>query len=75
MQRLAMVEEATSMGAAIAGGVGVGLFKDCAIAERLTPVVDEVLPDPQAAAVYHRLYRVFDHAYQALLPVYDELAA
>ncbi len=74
VQRPALLEEATSMGAALAGGVGVGLFRDFAIAEQLTPIADTALPDPQAAAVYDRLYAAFNRAYDALLPVYDDLA-
>lgn len=75
VERPALLEGATSMGAAIAGGVGVGLFKDFTIAETLTPVTDTSMPDPRAAALYDRLYAAFNRAYDALLPVYDDLAA
>ncbi len=74
VERPALLEEATSMGAAIAGGVGVGLFKDFSIAETLTPITDTTMPDAQAAVVYDRLYATFNRAYDALLPVYDDLA-
>jgi len=72
--RPALLEEATSMGAAIAGGVGVGLFPGFSVAERLTPIAAVTEVDPEAKAAYDRLYKVFEAAYQALVPIYDELA-
>lgn len=75
VQRLAMVEEATSMGAAIAGGLGVGLFKDMSIAACMTPVTDVLEPQPAAVAVYARQYAAFNRAYTALSPVYADLAS
>jgi len=70
----ALLEEATSMGAAIAGGVGVGLFPDFSIAESLTPIVDTILPNPKVKPLYDRLYQVFNQCYEALVPLYDALA-
>lgn len=70
----ALLEEATSMGAAIAGGVGVGLFPDFSIAEFLTPIVDTILPNPKVKPLYDRLYQVFNQCYEALVPLYDALA-
>jgi len=72
--RPALLEEATSMGAAIAGGVGVGLFPDFSVVERLTPIAATTEVDPQAKAAYDRLYEVFEAAYQALAPIYDQIA-
>jgi len=72
--RPALLEEATSMGAALAGGIGVGLFRDWHIAEELTPIVDSIEPNPAAAAVYDRLYPLFNRAYEAIEPLYGELA-
>jgi xylulokinase len=75
VQRLQLVEEATSLGAALAGGIGVGIFKDFMIAEQLTPIYDQVLPDPDVKSTYDRLYGIFNRAYDAFVPLYDELAA
>ncbi len=72
--RPALLEEATSMGAAIAGGVGVGLFPDFSVAEELTPIVDKVLPNPEFKPVYDRLYKLFNQCYEAFLPLYTALA-
>lgn len=75
VQRLQLVEEATSLGAALAGGIGVGIFSDFGVAEQLTPVYDETLPQPNTKALYDGLFRVFNQAYDAMLPLYDEIEA
>ena len=72
--RPALLEEATSLGAAIAGGVGVGLFPDWRVAERLTPLVDTCLPDPALKPLYDRRYDLFNRAYAALEPLFDHMA-
>jgi xylulokinase len=72
--RPALLEEATSMGAAIAGGIGVGIFRDFSIAEKLTPMVDTSLPHAELKPLYDRLYHVFNRAYEAFEPLFDELA-
>ncbi len=68
-----LLEEATSMGAAIAGGVGVGLFAGFDVVDRFIEIVDRHEPDPAAAAVYDRLFPLFQAAYEALCPIYDRL--
>lgn len=72
--RPALLEEATSLGAALAGGIGVGLFKDFSLAEQLTPIVDRTEPNPALGPVYDRLYRVFNQSYEAFEPLYEALA-
>ena len=72
--RPSLLAEATSLGAALAGGIGVGLFSDWRIAETLTPIVDVVEPNAAAVPVYDRLYGTFNRCYEALAPLYDELA-
>ncbi|NOZ26824.1 MAG: xylulokinase [Chloroflexi bacterium] len=68
-----LLEEATSLGAAVAGGVGVGLFPDFDVVDRFIEIIDRHEPDPATEAVYERLFPVFQAAYQALCPVYDAL--
>jgi xylulokinase len=72
--RPALLEEATSMGAAVAGGVAVGIFPDFSVAEALTPIVETTLPDLKVKPVYDRLYRLFNQCYEAFVPLYDALA-
>jgi xylulokinase len=72
--RPALLAEATSMGAALAGGIGVGMFPDFSLAETLTPIVDEIHPNPELKPVYDRLYTIFNQAYEAFEPLYEALA-
>lgn len=74
VHRLAVLEEATSMGAAVTGGVGVGLYPDFSIVERMNPVVEVIEPDAAGQAVYEKIYPIFEASYEALAPVYDMLA-
>lgn len=75
IQRLAILDEATSMGAALAGGIGVGLYSGFEMAEAMNPVAEIIEPNVSAQAVYADLYPVFRQTYTALVPVYDKLAA
>jgi xylulokinase len=75
VHRLAILEEATSMGAALAGGVGVGLYPDFTIVETMNDIAETIHPDPAAHAVYERIYPLFEAAYQALVPVYEMMGA
>jgi xylulokinase len=75
VQRLAVLEEATSMGAALAGGVAVGLYPDFEVALAMNPVVEVIEPDPEAQRVYEDLYPIFSESYTALTSVYDSLDA
>ncbi len=72
--RPALLEEATSLGAALAGGIGVGIFSDFSVAEKLTPIVDTIQPNEALKPLYDRLYAVFNRAYDAFEPLFDELA-
>lgn len=74
VQRLTILEEATSMGAALAGGVGVGLYPDFSLAEVMNPVANTIEPDPQSQAAYAAILPIFEATYQALEPVFELLA-
>lgn len=74
VHRLAILEEATSMGAALAGGIGVGLYPDWSIIEQMNRVVEVIEPNPAAQKVYAGMYPIFEAAYQALMPIYDMMA-
>ncbi len=74
VQRLRVLEEATSLGAAVAGGVGVGLYKDFSMVEQMNPVVSTVETNPTSKETYDKLLKVFNSAYDALVPVYEDLA-
>ncbi len=73
VQRPALTAEATSLGAALAGGIGVGRYKGYELAEELTPVVETTQPNPALKARYDRLYELFNRAYEAFVPLYKEM--
>jgi xylulokinase len=66
--------EATSLGAAIAAGVGVGIYKNFDIAEKIVRIIGENPPDPRLHEKYNILYKFFKKLYLTLVPLYDELA-
>ena len=59
-----LLDEATSLGAAIAGGVGVGLYRDFSMARQCIEIVDRHTPKPEAVALYNELYPTFLKAYE-----------
>ncbi|MCL2703180.1 MAG: FGGY-family carbohydrate kinase [Defluviitaleaceae bacterium] len=70
----AYLEEATSMGAAICGGVGIGAYKDFSVAETLNKPVRRIEPDKSTADIYKKLYKIFRDTYVQLKPIYQSLA-
>jgi len=75
IQRMSFLEEATSMGAALAGGIGVGLYSDYSMIDQMNPVAEIIEPDPAQQAAYREIFPVFEATYQALVPIYDQLDA
>lgn len=67
--------EATSFGAAIAAGIGVGAYRDFGVAEKLIKITATNKPDPVLHGRYTVLYEYFKKLYLALVPLYDELAS
>jgi xylulokinase len=74
VHRLTFLEEATSMGAALAGGIGVGLYNSFDLLEQMNPVAEVIDPNPRQVAEYAALFPIFEASYQALMPIYDQLA-
>lgn len=71
---LALQRDASSWGAAIAAGVGVGLC-DWSMAAASSQVVEAVEPDAGRAALYAEMAALFMEVYRALEPIYPRLAA
>jgi xylulokinase len=71
----ALPEQATSLGAAIAGGIGVGLYPDFGVAHRFVQVNEAEQPNPSARARYDEIYPLFLETYRALEPIFSPLAA
>lgn len=68
------LEEATSLGAAICGGVGIGLYPGLEVAEEMVRIQDRFVPCPEEMEVYGRLYPIFKEAYLALEKVFEKLS-
>jgi xylulokinase len=68
------LEEATSMGAAIIGGVGAGLFDNFDAVDRFIKIESIQEPDQANRKQYEKMMPIFDSCYSALLDVYDNLA-
>lgn len=66
VERLTLLEEATSMGAAVAGGVGIGVWPDFSQVDQMVGVASESRPRRELAPLYDELYAVFERTYAAL---------
>lgn len=69
-----MKQEANTWGAAKCGGVCVGLWKSFEEAQQMVPVESVTQPRTETKAVYDMMYQAFLHAYDHLVPTFDELA-
>jgi xylulokinase len=74
IQRLNFLEEATSIGAAITAGVGVGALKGFDDVDNFIAVDACTSPRPAHVETYRRLQPVFNKAYFDLVEVYDQLS-
>jgi xylulokinase len=66
--------EATSLGAAMAAGVGIGMFKDFCTAAQMVEYEREWEPEDAKVREYDKYYKVYCRLYPSLKPVYDEIA-
>lgn len=69
------LEHATSMGAAVTGGVGVGVFKDFQAVWKFLKQEETHTPIEENAAAYDRLKPLFDQSYEALEPLFHSFSA
>ncbi len=69
-----MLEEANSIGAAVTGGVGVGLFKSFDEIDRFLKITDVHEPNPANVKAYAPVKDMFEACYEAMLPIYEKMA-
>lgn len=74
VQSLNFLEEATSMGAAVIGGVAAGVFPDFDVIHRFVRVDQTAAPGAENQRLYARLMPIFEKTYRSLVEVYDDLA-
>ncbi len=72
--RLNFIDEATSIGAAIAGGVGVKIFSSIQDATKFITLEEEIRPSRNNYPIYRRYYSIFKESYERLVPIFDSLA-
>ena len=70
----ALTTEATALGAVIAGGIGVGLFPDFNVVDRLVSARPAEQPEPARHQHYAALLDLFRQTYEALNPIFAKLA-
>jgi len=70
----AYTEEATSLGAAVCGGVGIGAFKDFSVIHQFNAPVKTIVPNAAAAPLYEELFGIFNKTYDSLADTYHRLA-
>jgi xylulokinase len=70
----ALTTEATALGALVAGGVGVGLFSDFTVIDRLITIREAERPQQIHQQQYATLLDLFKRTYEALNPIFTELA-
>lgn len=74
VETVALPAQATALGAAIAGGVGVGLYPGYEVARQMAPVGNIHHPNPATQARYTALRELFLAGYAALEPIFARLA-
>lgn len=67
------LEEATSMGAVITGGVGIGAFDSFDEVNKFLKIKEENTPDPENHRIYTQRKPLFEEAYQAVYPVFERM--
>lgn len=69
-----LLEEGSSMGAAVIAGVGAGIFKDFTAIDRFIKITDIKTPDPEAVRAYEPVKAAFNDCYFALEDTFHKLA-
>lgn len=68
-----LVDEATAVGAAVVGGVGVGIFDTFDVAARISTALATHTPRTTEHEQYSHAYALFMEAYRRLEPWFDKL--
>ncbi len=66
--------EATSLGAAIAAGVGVGIFESFQQAAEIVRARSHHAVNPLAHGQYEKVYKIYKRMYANLKPLFDDIA-
>lgn len=67
------LESATSMGAAITAGVGVGVFDSFDVTERFVKIKNKHRPNYENCAIYNEMKLLFEDTYKQLYPIFENM--
>ncbi len=67
------LEEATSMGAAITAGVGIGAFENFSAVDKFIKINEENIPDLSKSEKYIEMKKLFDEAYYSLKSIFEKM--
>ena len=68
--RLTSPQQSTALGAAIIGGVGVGIWDNYEEATNMIAIDKEFLPNEENAPKYQELYKIYRETYEEIYPFY-----
>ena len=74
IEKLNVLEEATSMGAAVTAGVAAGAFDNFDVIDRFISVDHTHEPNADAVSKYDKIKPIFEKCYHSLTGVYEDLA-
>ncbi|MFC2024325.1 xylulokinase [Chloroflexota bacterium] len=74
IHRLSILEEATSMGAALAGGIGVGIYPGFSKINEMNTIISTCEPNREAHEIYEKTYPIFKQAYDSMIPIYEMIS-
>jgi xylulokinase len=69
------LQESTSFGAAVTGGVGVGIFNDFNVVNKLLKIKDKFYPDKKKIEKYKQLYSIFLEVSDSVNDLFKKIAA
>lgn len=67
------LEEATSMGAAITAGVGIGAFENFDVADKFIKITEENRPNKENNDKYDDMKKLFEETYYSLISVFNKM--
>lgn len=73
VKSLKALDEATAMGAAVAAGIGAGIFEDFNAIDKFIEINEVKECRIENNKRYEKVKEVFEKSYQALLPIYQKL--
>ena len=67
------MDETATVGAAVLGGIAIGLYEDESAVHKFMEISAVTKPDPARHAQYERIMPLFEAVYQAQVPLYEQM--